>query len=263
MWPVLESYRRLVKTFVPFLISPRYKSPIFTFHGLVTTRIVIAGLFVQISHHHWGGTTGAAVDDSDNVCPHLCMADAAVLSTLSHDLWDTWREEQQVACLWVAGLQCVPGVFVQSFPRLGKRARGRLFWKRLVETRFACCRLHFVPAANGSYRAASLRHCSRPDSRLAPRITPNASPSVLEIEKCRNSWSVFSTRQSLDGSTRRSSASFFSAFFIACFSPECNRPTKSLAKYDQVLQLGPVFFPSLSGIRLFSSTTRIRDLVSI
>ena len=36
---------------------------IFTFHELVTTGIVIAGLLVQISYHHWSGTTGAAVDD--------------------------------------------------------------------------------------------------------------------------------------------------------------------------------------------------------
>ena len=56
---------------------------------------------------------------------HGLETDAAVLSTLSQDLWDTWREEQQVACLWVAGLQCVPRVFVQGFPRLEWRAAGR------------------------------------------------------------------------------------------------------------------------------------------
>ena len=38
------------------------------------------------------------------------------------------------------------------------------------------------PAANGSYRAASDRHCSKPGSRSAPRITSTASPSVPDQE---------------------------------------------------------------------------------
>ena len=46
---------------------------IFIFRELLTTDIVIAGLCVRVSHHHWSGTTGAAVDDCDNVCPHLCI----------------------------------------------------------------------------------------------------------------------------------------------------------------------------------------------
>ena len=44
-----------------------------------------------------------------------------------------------------------------------------------------------LPAANGSYRAASLRPCSRPGSRSAPRTISRDSPSVLEIKKCCNS----------------------------------------------------------------------------
>ena len=35
------------------------------------------------------------------------------------------------------------------------------------------------PAANGSYRAASHRHCSRAVSQSSPRITSKASPSIL------------------------------------------------------------------------------------
>ena len=137
-----------------------------------------------------------------------------MLST-PHDLWDTWREEQQVACLWVAGLRCVPGVIVQNFPKLEQRARGRLFWKRLVEIRFACCRLHFVQLPTGHTEQQVSDIVPKPDSRSAPRITSDVSPSVLVIKKCCNSWSVFffffffSTRQSLECSTRRSSASFF------------------------------------------------------
>ena len=105
---------------------------------------------------------------------------------LSRDLWDTGREQQQVICLWVVGLQCVPGVLVQGFPRLGERARGHLcglFF--LAEISFAWCRPSGV---NGTY--ASLRHCSRRGSRSAPRDTSKASPSVLETKKCCNSWSA-------------------------------------------------------------------------
>ena len=62
--PIRELCRGLVKAFLPFSI--------FTFYELVTTGIVIAGLFVQISNH-WSGTTGAAVDDCHKVRPHLCI----------------------------------------------------------------------------------------------------------------------------------------------------------------------------------------------
>ena len=62
--------------------------------------------------------------------------------------WETWREEQPVACLKATGLQCVLGG-VSYFPRLGWCVRGRLFWRLSVETRFACCR-----------PGASLRYCS-------------------------------------------------------------------------------------------------------
>ena len=38
----------------------------------------------------------------------------------------------------VAGLQYVPSVFPEGFPRLEQRARGRLLWWLLEETGFAC-----------------------------------------------------------------------------------------------------------------------------
>ena len=41
-----------------------------------------------------------------------------------------------------------------------------------------------LPAADGSYRAANLRHCCKPGSRSAPRTISRASPPVLEIKKC-------------------------------------------------------------------------------
>ena len=42
----------------------------------------------------------------------------------------------------------------------------------------------------------------------------------------------------------------------------CTTPTKSLARYDNVLQLDPFFFPNRSGIKVFGFTNRIRNLVS-
>ena len=127
------------------------------------------------------------------------------------------------------------------------------------------CRLssRLLPAANGSYRAASRRHCSRPGSRSAPRTVSRASPSVLEIKKCCSSWSIsFVTPKLCWRFVTAIGIFLFSAVFIACFSTPCTIPTKSLARYDQVLQLGPFFFPNRSGIKVFGSTNRIRDLVS-
>ena len=57
---------------------------------------------------------------------------------------------------------------------------------------------------------------------------------------------------------------WFYAFFIACFSTDVYHADEGpLPKYGQVLRLGPVFFPNRSGIKLFGSTNRMRDLVSI
>ena len=121
-----------------------------------------------------------------------------------------------------------------------------------------------LPAANGSYKATSLRQCSKPGSRSAPRTTSTASRSVLAIKKCCNYWSIsFVTPKSCWTFVTAIGSFLFSAFFIACLSPACTTPTKSLANCDQVLQLGPFFFPNRSGIKLFGSTNRMHDLVSI
>ena len=72
------------------------------------------------------------------------------------------------------------------------------------------------------------------------------------------------SRQSRVGDvSQRSAVSGFLVFCIPCFRTVCTNPTKSLAKHDQVLQLGPVFLPNRSGIKLFGSTNLMRDLVSI
>ena len=57
---------------------------VFTFYELVTAGIVIADLFVQMSLHH---RLSQRVPSS----VHSPETDAAVLSTLSGDLWYTWR----------------------------------------------------------------------------------------------------------------------------------------------------------------------------
>ena len=93
-----------------------------------------------------------------------------------------------------------------------------------------------LPAANGSHKAASLRHCFKPGSRSAPRTISRASPSVLEIKKSSISWSIsFVTPNSCCRCVTEIGCFWFSAAFIACFSVACTAPTKSLARYDHVL----------------------------
>ena len=76
-----------------------------------------------------------------------------------------------------------------------------------------------LPATNGSYKAASLRHCFKPGSRSALRTISRASPSVLEIKKCSISWSIsFVTPNSCCRCVTEIGCFWFSAAFIACFS---------------------------------------------
>ena len=93
---LVDSYRGLVKTFLPFLVSKRYKS----LSSPSTCSSLLASLLLasssKICHHHWSRATSATVDDCHDVCPHLCVFKNQVLlccSALSQDQWDTWREE--------------------------------------------------------------------------------------------------------------------------------------------------------------------------
>ena len=72
--PLVASYQGLVETFMPFLISKRYNSPSSPSTNSSVLASFIAGLVVQISHHHWSRTTSATVDDCHDVCPHLSTA---------------------------------------------------------------------------------------------------------------------------------------------------------------------------------------------
>ena len=60
--------------------------------------------------------------------------------------------------------------------------------------------------------------------------------------------------------------SVFLAFFITFLGAECTKPTKSFAKYDQVLQLGPVLLPErvwYQALRLHQPFSRVRiDLIA-
>ena len=95
-----------------------------------------------------------------------------------------------VACLWVAGLQCVPSAFVPGFPKLDWRARGCLSWWLFGGDKICLLTCKLRPAANESHSAAFV-FASVPD--LIPvqlhELLSRASPSVLEIKKCCNSWS--------------------------------------------------------------------------
>ena len=72
-----------------------------------------------------------------------------------------------------------------------------------------------LPAADGSWRAANLPHCSKHGSRSAPRTISGASPSVLEVKNiailgpshssCRTHAKSVSRRLASSGALRPSS----------------------------------------------------------
>ena len=79
---------------------------------------------------------------------------------------------------------------------------------------------------------------------------------ILEIKKCCSSWSIsFITPKLCWRFVIFMGIFLFSAVFIACLSTPCTIPTKSLDRYDQILQLGPFFFPNRSGINLSAPPT--------
>ena len=106
-------------------------------------------------------------------------------------------------------------------------------------------------------------HTARSDPRSAPRITSKASPSDLKTKTYCNLW-FFSFVSPHSWSLDTEIDYFlFSVFLIVWFGTECVGSTNILVKYDQILQLGPLFFPIRSKTRLFDSTNRIRVLLSV
>ena len=143
---------------------------------------------------------------------------------------------------WVVGLQCVPGVLVQGFSRLGGRARGFFDFLAFFGGDTICLlSSRLRPDPDKSYRTASLRHLLQTWLPFSPRDTSRASPSVLETKTSCNSWSA--------SVVTPKTWSFFSACYITCSSTAYTTPATSLAKYDQLLQLAPRFCPNRSGIK--------------
>ena len=110
-------------------------------------------------------------------------------------------------------------------------------------------------------------HTKQPVLAIVPNLVLfqlHGQPPELLIQslRSRNVAILGPSRSSLQshvGDLSRRSA--VSCFLHSSSPVSCTTPTKSLAKYDQVLQLGPFFFPNRSGIKLFGSTNRMRDLV--
>ena len=89
---LLESCRDLVKTFLAVSDLQTVQFSIFTFHGFVTTGMVVVVFIAQFSHHHWSKTVCATVDDCCDASFHVRLIWEQVLlwlSTLSQDLWGT------------------------------------------------------------------------------------------------------------------------------------------------------------------------------
>ena len=154
--PLLESCRGFVKTF--FLQTVQFS--VFTFNKHVTGGIVIAGHFVRC----------CAVNSFSRSVGHMVKRTASRMSS---------------GCFYPVRSRCLCSEFSQARMACEKSSflvscgdKNRLLSHKLR------------PAANGPYSAAGHRHCSRPDSRSAPRITSRASPSVLEMKKCCNSWPI-------------------------------------------------------------------------
>ena len=138
---LLTSYRGLVNTFWPFRISKRYTSP----SPLPTNSKLPVTLLLASAPHFpiiiGARTTGTAVDDSHNVCPHLCV----VLGNMC--CWAVGHMERSVASRmsWGGWSPVRSRCLCCSFSRLQERATShRLRWKR-----FDCCRPNFVQLPMG------------------------------------------------------------------------------------------------------------------
>ena len=115
---------------------------IFTFHGFVTTGMVVAVFITQVSHHHWSKTAGATVDDCYDVSLHLCTVCEQVLLCCQFffKICRTHGEENSNSHGFGQLVSSAFSAVVQGFPKLGWCVKFRLCWHLSVETRFACSR---------------------------------------------------------------------------------------------------------------------------
>ena len=135
-----------------------------------------------------------------------------------------------------------------GFPKLGWCARDRLFRQLSVETRFACCRPNYSQLLMG--------HTKQPVFAFALLVQLHGQPPELLLQslRSRNVATLDPSRSSHQSLQIRYGDRQLPALCILHRSP---------LPSIQVLQLGPFFFPNRSGIKLFGSTSRTRDLISI
>ena len=158
---------------------------IFTFHRFVTTSMKVAVFITQISRHHWSKTAGTAVDNCHNVSLRLCKIREQILLGCQHLFKVSGAHGEKNSQSHVFR-QVVSSAFsmalFQNFPSLDG--------VREVVNFGSLWRRQDLPTADGSQGAANLRRFSKPGSRSAPLTISSASPSILEIRKCCNSWSI-------------------------------------------------------------------------
>ena len=243
----------------------------FSFYEFVTTSNVTAGLFTQISHHHWSGSTGAAVDDCCNVCPHLCsVLELALLGCqffLSRSAGHIERSLQQIAYLWVARLLCIPSVFVPNSPRLGERA---------IRYRFLGDTAQNLPALVQNFISLPTGHTKQLVFAIVPGLVPIQLHGLLpelfrqfqRFTTCCNSWSVFHFSRHAEvlpeGSTRKSAA--FCALHSSLLNSTLNLPLHQSFLPDTTKSSNSSHAFSRTGLASNSSapsTSRTRDLASI
>ena len=141
---------------------------IFTLYKFVTSGIVVAAFIAQISHHHWSKTASGTADDCYDVFIHLCTVWAQVL--LCCQLFLTHGERRITSRMSFGNWspvrsQCRCSRFSQDWMACERSP----FWVTVGGDKICLLSSKLPPAAKGSYKAASLRHCSKPGSQSAPR----------------------------------------------------------------------------------------------
>ena len=229
---------------------------IFSFHRFVTTNKKVAVFVTQISHYHWSNEAGTAVDDCHNVSLHLCTIwEHMLLGCQLLFPRSMGHIERRIASRMSLGNshQCVSLCRCSKISQAWMVRESSSIWAAFGGDKICLLSSRLLQAANGSWRAV-IQLLGQFLDLLLPS---SRSRNVAILGPSHSSHRIHAERVS-----QRSVASGFPAAFIACFSATCTTPMKSLARYDQVLQLGPFFFPNQSGIEVFGSANRTRDLVS-
>ena len=165
-----ESCQGLVKTFLPFLNSKSYNSPssLSTNSSLLASRfpiIIGAGPRVRLLSFvtmcalicaEAGNKCCCAVNSLSRSVGHM---ESRLASRMSFGNWSPMRSRCRCSRFSQARMACERSSSLAAFGG----------------DKICLLSSKLLPAANGSYKAANLRHCSRPGSRSAPRTTSRAS----------------------------------------------------------------------------------------